>query len=46
MEKVFELGRQFRNEGADFTHNPEFTLLEVYETYGDYDIDATCSPRS
>jgi lysyl-tRNA synthetase class 2 len=36
MEKVFELGRQFRNEGADFKHNPEFTSLEVYETYGDY----------
>ena len=30
-------GRQFRNEGADFKHNPEFTSLEVYETYGDYD---------
>jgi len=36
MEKVFEIGRQFRNEGADFKHNPEFTSLEVYETYGDY----------
>lgn len=37
MEKVFEVGRQFRNEGADFKHNPEFTSLELYETYGDYD---------
>ena len=37
IEKVFEVGRQFRNEGADFKHNPEFTSLEVYETYGDYD---------
>lgn len=37
MEQVFELGRQFRNEGADFKHNPEFTSLEVYQTYGDYD---------
>ncbi|ROS31091.1 bifunctional lysylphosphatidylglycerol synthetase/lysine--tRNA ligase LysX [Cellulomonas sp. PhB150] len=37
MEKVFEIGRQFRNEGADFKHNPEFTSLEVYETFGDYD---------
>ena len=37
MEKVFEIGRQFRNEGADFKHNPEFTSLEVYETYGDYE---------
>jgi lysyl-tRNA synthetase class 2 len=36
MEKVFEVGRQFRNEGADSTHNPEFTSLEVYETCGDY----------
>ena len=36
MEKVFELGKQFRNEGADFKHNPEFTSLELYETYGDY----------
>ncbi len=37
MEKVFEIGRQFRNEGADFKHNPEFTSVEVYEAYGDYD---------
>jgi lysyl-tRNA synthetase class 2 len=37
FEKVFEIGRQFRNEGADSTHNPEFTSLEVYETYGDYE---------
>jgi lysyl-tRNA synthetase, class II len=36
MEKVFEIGRNFRNEGADTTHNPEFTMLEAYETYGDY----------
>ena len=36
MEKVFEIGRQFRNKGVDFKHNPEFTSLEVYETYGDY----------
>jgi lysyl-tRNA synthetase class 2 len=36
MEKVFEIGRQFRNEGVDFKHNPVFTSLEVYETYGDY----------
>jgi lysyl-tRNA synthetase class 2 len=36
MEKVFEIGRQFRNEGADFKHNPEFTSLEVYQTFGDY----------
>ncbi len=36
MEKVYELGRNFRNEGADATHNPEFTMLEAYEAYGDY----------
>ncbi|MFT4167462.1 MAG: bifunctional lysylphosphatidylglycerol synthetase/lysine--tRNA ligase LysX [Microlunatus sp.] len=36
MEQVFELGRQFRNEGADFKHNPEFTSMELYQTYGDY----------
>ncbi|NJC73718.1 bifunctional lysylphosphatidylglycerol synthetase/lysine--tRNA ligase LysX [Planosporangium thailandense] len=36
VEKVFELGRDFRNEGADATHNPEFTMLEAYEAYGDY----------
>lgn len=36
MEQVFELGRQFRNEGADSSHNPEFTSLEVYGTYRDY----------
>lgn len=36
MERVFELGRAFRNEGVDFSHNPEFTLLEAYEAHGDY----------
>ena len=36
-EQVFELNRNFRNEGADATHNPEFTMLEAYEAYGDYD---------
>jgi lysyl-tRNA synthetase class 2 len=36
IEKVFEIGRNYRNEGADTTHNPEFTMLEAYETYGDY----------
>ena len=36
IEKVFEIGRNFRNEGVDATHNPEFTMLEAYETYGDY----------
>ncbi|WP_084495377.1 bifunctional lysylphosphatidylglycerol synthetase/lysine--tRNA ligase LysX [Nocardia shimofusensis] len=36
MEKVFELGRTFRNEGVDFSHNPEFTILEAYEAHSDY----------
>jgi lysyl-tRNA synthetase class 2 len=36
IEKVFEINRNFRNEGADSTHNPEFTMLEAYEAYGDY----------
>ena len=36
IEKVYEIGRIFRNEGADATHNPEFTMLELYEAYGDY----------
>ena len=35
MNKVFELGKDFRNEGIDRTHNPEFTVCEVYEAYGD-----------
>ncbi|WP_373862593.1 bifunctional lysylphosphatidylglycerol synthetase/lysine--tRNA ligase LysX [Nocardia lijiangensis] len=37
MEKVFELGRTFRNEGVDFSHNPEFTILEAYEAHSDYE---------
>ena len=36
IEKVFELGRAFRNEGVDFSHNPEFTLLEAYQAHADY----------
>ena len=36
MNKVFELGQQFRNESIDCTHNPEFTSLESYEAYADY----------
>ena len=36
LERVYEIGRVFRNEGADSTHNPEFTMLEAYEAYGDY----------
>jgi lysyl-tRNA synthetase, class II len=36
LERVYEIGRNFRNEGIDRTHNPEFTMLEVYQAYGDY----------
>lgn len=36
MEKVYELNRNFRNEGMDRSHNPEFTMLEVYSAYSDY----------
>jgi lysyl-tRNA synthetase class 2 len=36
VERVFEIGRNFRNEGVDATHNPEFTMLEAYQAYGDY----------
>lgn len=35
MDKIFELNRNFRNEGLDRSHNPEFTMLEIYEAYGD-----------
>jgi lysyl-tRNA synthetase class 2 len=40
IEKVYEIGRIFRNEGIDATHFPEFTMLEAYEAYGDYDTMA------
>ena len=36
MERVYEIGRVFRNEGADARHNPEFTLMELYQAYTDY----------
>jgi lysyl-tRNA synthetase class 2 len=36
FDKVYELGRVFRNEGMDATHNPEFTMMESYEAYADY----------
>jgi lysyl-tRNA synthetase class 2 len=37
LERVFEINRNFRNEGADSTHSPEFAMLEAYEAWGDYD---------
>ena len=36
LEKVYEIGRVYRNEGLDYKHNPEFTLLELYQAYSDY----------
>ena len=36
VERVYELGRTFRNEGVDSSHSPEFTMLEAYQAYGDY----------
>ncbi len=36
LERVYEIGRNFRNEGIDRSHNPEFTMMEVYQAYGDY----------
>jgi len=38
MEKVFEINRNFRNEGLDTRHNPEFTMLELYQAYADYQV--------
>ena len=40
VDKVFEINRNFRNEGADSSHSPEFTMLEAYEAYGSYDTMA------
>ena len=45
MERVFEIGRVFRNEGLSTRHNPEFTMLELYQAFGDY-RDSWPSPRS
>jgi lysyl-tRNA synthetase, class II len=43
LEKVYELGKDFRNEGISHKHNPEFTMLETYEAYADYhDVAAMC----
>lgn len=37
IERVYEIGRVFRNEGVDATHNPEFTMIEIYQAYGNYE---------
>lgn len=41
IDKVFEINRNFRNEGADSSHSPEFAMVEAYEAYGDYNTMAT-----
>ncbi|WP_404800281.1 bifunctional lysylphosphatidylglycerol synthetase/lysine--tRNA ligase LysX [Actinomadura rudentiformis] len=45
IDKVFEINRNFRNEGADSTHNPEFTMVEAYGTYLDYNDMADLTQR-
>ena len=37
LERVYEIGRVFRNEGTDTKHNPEFTLLEIYQAFTNYE---------
>jgi lysyl-tRNA synthetase class 2 len=41
LERVYELGKDFRNEGVSHKHNPEFTMVEWYEAYADYEAEAT-----
>ncbi len=45
IDRVYEIGRNFRNEGVDSTHSPEFTMLEAYEAYGDYNSMAELTQR-
>jgi len=45
FDRVFEIGRNFRNEGIDKTHNPEFTALEAYQAYADYNDMAELIPN-
>ena len=45
IDRVYEIGRQFRNEGIDMTHNPEFTTCEFYMAYADYE-DLMCITES
>jgi lysyl-tRNA synthetase, class II len=45
LERVFEINRNFRNEGADSTHSPEFAMLESYQAYGDYNTMAELTQK-
>ena len=45
IERVFEVNRNFRNEGADSTHSPEFAMLEAYQAYGDYNTMAELTQK-
>jgi len=45
IDRVYEINRNFRNEGADRTHSPEFAMLEAYEAYGDYNSIADLTQR-
>lgn len=45
IDRVFEINRNFRNEGADSTHSPEFAMLEAYEGYGDYNSIANLTQK-
>ena len=40
LERVYEIGKDFRNEGVSYKHNPEFTMVEWYEAYADYEDEA------
>ena len=46
LDRVFEINRNFRNEGADSSHSPEFAMLEAYQAYADYQEMATRHPRA
>ena len=46
IERVFEINRNFRNEGIDSSHSPEFAMLEAYQAYGDYNDDGDADPRA
>ena len=46
IERVFEINRNFRNEGMDSSHSPEFAMLEAYQAYGDYNSIGDADPRA